>query len=173
MTRPPLVVVFVAVAIITLGVTAGAVMSQLGPQTERYARARIRANAVAHGLAGTAEYDDEVIARAVYTAEAGLSFLHTHAMGLGPIVLLAACLIVAGAMAAQGLSARLASTAALAISVLLVVLTVWYYRLYVYGPVSVGWGWYVGGATAVAAVLTSVWAMVTAWSASTPAPNRS
>jgi len=96
------------------------------------------------------------------------------AFGVGQsIVLLAACLIVAGAMAAQGLSARLASTAALAISVLLVVLTVWYYRLYVYGPVSVGWGWYVGGATAVAAVLTSVWAMVTAWSASTPAPNRS
>ncbi|MDA4084880.1 hypothetical protein MHAS_03427 [Mycolicibacterium hassiacum DSM 44199] len=96
------------------------------------------------------------------------------AFGVGQsIVLLAACLIVAGAMAAQGLSARLASTAALAISVLLVVLTVWYYRLYVYGPVSVGWGWYVGGATAVAAVLTSVWAMVAAWPASTPAPNRS
>ena len=93
MTRPPLVVVFVAVAIITLGVTAGAVMSQLGPQTERYAQARIRANAVAHGLVGTAEYDDEVIARAVYTAEAGLSFLHTHAMGLGPIMLLAATLV--------------------------------------------------------------------------------
>jgi hypothetical protein len=92
-TRPPLLVVFVAVAIITLGVTAGAVMSQLGPQTERYAEARIRANAPAHGLAGTAEYDDEVIARAVYTAEAGLSFLHTHAMGLGPIVLLAATVV--------------------------------------------------------------------------------
>ncbi|MGH7314311.1 MAG: hypothetical protein ACREJV_14130 [Candidatus Rokuibacteriota bacterium] len=90
MTRPPLIVVFVAIVIITLGVTAGAVMSQLRPETERYARARIRANAGAHGLAGTAEYDDEVIARAVFTAEAGLSFLHTHAMGLGPIVLLAA-----------------------------------------------------------------------------------
>jgi uncharacterized membrane protein YgdD (TMEM256/DUF423 family) len=83
-------VVFVAVVIIALGVTAGAVMSQLRPETERYARARIQANATAHGLAGTAEYDDEIIARAVFTAEAGLSFLHTHAMGLGPVVLLAA-----------------------------------------------------------------------------------
>jgi hypothetical protein len=87
-TRPPLIIVFVAVVIIALGMTAGALMSQLRPQIEGYAQARIRANAGAHGLAGSPEYDDEVIARAVFTAEAGLSFLHTHAMGLGPIVLL-------------------------------------------------------------------------------------
>ena len=76
------------------------------------------------------------------------------------IVLLAATLIVAGAMAARGLSARVASAAALAISVLLVVLTVWYYRLYVYPPVSAGYGLYVGAAAAIAAVVLSVWAMV-------------
>ena len=45
------------------------------------------------------------------------------------IALLASTLIVVGAMAARGLSARLASSAALAISVLIAVLTVWYYRL--------------------------------------------
>ena len=57
--------------------------------------------------------------------------------GVGQLItLLASTLIVAGAMAARGLSGRLASTAALAISVLLVVLTMWYYRLYVYSPVS-------------------------------------
>ncbi len=89
-TRPPLLIVFVAVVLIALGVTAGAVMSQLRPQTEAYAQARIRANAAAHGLAGSLEYDEEVTARAVFAAEAGLSFLHTHALGLGPIVLLAA-----------------------------------------------------------------------------------
>jgi hypothetical protein len=81
------------------------------------------------------------------------------------IVLLASMLVVAGAMAARGLSARLASTAALAISVLLVVLTVWYYRLYVYSPVSAGYGLYLGAAVAIAAVLLSVWAMAAAWSA--------
>ena len=79
------------------------------------------------------------------------------------IVLLAATLIVAGAMAARGLSARLASSAALAISVLLVVLTVWYYRLYVYPPVSAGYGLYLGAAVAIAAALFSVWAMAAAW----------
>jgi hypothetical protein len=81
------------------------------------------------------------------------------------IVLLASTLIVAGAMAARGLFGRLASSAALAISVLLVVLTMWYYRLYVYSPVSAGYGLYLGGAAAVFAVLLSVWTMVGAWSA--------
>jgi hypothetical protein len=73
--------------------------------------------------------------------------------------------IVAGAMAARGLSGRLASSAALAISVLLVVLTMWYYRLYVYAPVSAGYGLYIGASAAVLAVLVSVWAMLAAWSA--------
>ena len=81
------------------------------------------------------------------------------------IVLLASTLIVAGAMAARGLFGRLASTAALAISVLLVVLTMWYYRLYVYPPVSAGYGIYLGAAAAIAAVLLSVWAMAAAWAA--------
>ena len=85
--------VFVAVLMITLGETAGAVMSQLRPQTERYARARIAAKPAAHGLAGSAEYDDAVVARAVFTAEAGLSFFHTHAEGLGPVVLLGGTLV--------------------------------------------------------------------------------
>ncbi len=90
--RPPLVVVFVAVLIIALGETAGAVMSQLRPQLDTYARARIAANAQVHGLAGSAEYDSEVIARTVYVTEAGLSFFHTHAQGLGPVVLFASTL---------------------------------------------------------------------------------
>ena len=81
------------------------------------------------------------------------------------IVLLASTLIVAGAMAARELFGRLASTSALAISVLLVVLTMWYYRLYVYSPVSAGYGLYLGAAAAVCAVLISVWAMFAAWSA--------
>ena len=81
------------------------------------------------------------------------------------IVLLAATLIVAGAMAARGLSARVASSAALAISVLLVVLTMWYYRLYVYPPVSAGYGLYLGASAAVFGMLLSVWAMLAAWSA--------
>jgi hypothetical protein len=90
----------------------------------------------------------------------------TPGFGVGQlIVLLAATLVVAAAMAARGLSARLASTAALAISVVLVVLVVWYYRLYVYPPVSAGYGLYLGIAVAIAAVLLSVWAMAAAWAA--------
>ena len=83
------------------------------------------------------------------------------------IVLLASTLIVAGAMAARGLSGRVASSAALAISVLLVVLSVWYYRLYVYPPIYAGYGLYLGAAAAIVAVLMSVWAMAAAWAAAT------
>ncbi len=87
MRRPPLVVVFIGLFVIALGESAGALMTRLRPQIERYARARVAANPQAHGLAGSAEYDAEVTARAVYTAEAGLSFFHTHAQGLGPLAI--------------------------------------------------------------------------------------
>jgi hypothetical protein len=89
MRRPPLAVVFVGLLVIALGETAGAIMSQLRPQIVRYAQARVAANPQPHGLAGSAEYDLEVTARAVYSAEAGLSFFHTHAQGLGPLVIFA------------------------------------------------------------------------------------
>ena len=57
--------------------------------------ARIAANAPAHGLTGSAEYDDAVRERAVFTAEAGLAFFHLHAEGMG-LVLFFASTLVAG-----------------------------------------------------------------------------
>lgn len=93
MSRPPLLVVLMAVVILALGETGGAAMSQMRPAIERYAAARIEANRQAHGLSGSAEYDDEVRARATYSAEAGLSFFHTHAEGLGLILFFASTLV--------------------------------------------------------------------------------
>jgi hypothetical protein len=89
------------------------------------------------------------------------------------VVLLASSLVVAGAMSARDISARMASTAALAISVILVVLAVWFYRLYVYPPVSAGYGLYTGGAVALVAVLLSVWTMLAAWRRSATPPRGS
>lgn len=100
MTRPPLVVVLVALLVLALGETAGAVMSRLRPQIERYAAARVAANPRAHGLAGSAEYDDEVRDRAVYAVEAGLSFFHTHGEGLG-LILFFTSTVVASAVAGR------------------------------------------------------------------------
>jgi hypothetical protein len=80
------------------------------------------------------------------------------------IVVLSSTLIVAAAMAARGLSARIASTAALSISVLLTVLTWWYFRLYVAPPIAAGYGLYVGGVATVVAIVVSVPAMVVSWS---------
>ena len=93
MTRPPLVVVFVAVAVIALGELSGALIGILRPATARWAAARVAANPQAHGLTGSAEYDDEVRDRAVFTAEAGLSFFHTHAEGLGLVLFFASTLV--------------------------------------------------------------------------------
>jgi hypothetical protein len=78
---------------LALGETAGALLSPLRPAVERYARGRVTANAVAHGLTGSVEYDDEVRDRALFTAEAGLSFFHTHAGGLAPVILLAGTIV--------------------------------------------------------------------------------
>ena len=87
MKRPPIVVVLIALTMITLGETSGAALSGLRRPLARYADARITANAATHGLTGSAEYDDEVRRRASFAFEAGLSFFHTHAEGLGLIVL--------------------------------------------------------------------------------------
>src|ERR1700742_3445942 len=84
--------------------------------------------------------------------------------GVGQIiVLLASTLIVAGAMAARGLFGRLASSSALTISVLIVVLTMWYYRLYVYSPVSAGYGLYLGAVAAALAMALSGGGLFAAW----------
>lgn len=93
MSRPPLIVVLLAVVILALGETGGAAISQLRPAIERYAAARIAANRDAHGLSGSAEYDDEVRERSTYTAEAGLSFFHTHAEGMGLVLFFASTLV--------------------------------------------------------------------------------
>jgi len=85
--------------------------------------------------------------------------------GFGPgqlIVLLASALLVAGAMAGRGLSAKLASVAALTVSLLIVALTVWYYKLNVNPPVSAQYGLYVGAAGAVCAVVCSIVAVIAA-----------
>lgn len=92
MSRPPLVVVFVAVLVIALGELGGAMLSQLRPATARWAASRITANAAAHGLSGAAEYDDAVRERALFTVEAGLSFFHVHAEGMGLVLFFASTL---------------------------------------------------------------------------------
>lgn len=79
------------------------------------------------------------------------------------VVLLAACLVVAAVMAARQLSARVASTAALAISTVIAALIGWYLRLYVHAPVAVGYGMYLAAVMTVLAVLLSVMTMVVAW----------
>lgn len=76
------------------------------------------------------------------------------------IVLLASTLLVAGAMMGRGLSVKVASVTALLISLLIVALTVWYYKLNVNPPVSAEYGLYVGAGGAACAVACSMVATI-------------
>lgn len=78
------------------------------------------------------------------------------------IVLLSSALLVAGAMVGRGLSVRIASVAALVISLLLVALMAWYYKLNVNPPVSAEYGLYVGAIAALCAAASSVVAVIAA-----------
>lgn len=78
------------------------------------------------------------------------------------IVLLSSILLVAGAMVARGLSVKLASIAALVISLLIVALVAWYYKLNVNPPVSAEYGLYVGGVAALCAVVFSLSSVIAA-----------
>jgi hypothetical protein len=87
----------------------------------------------------------------------------TPGFGAGQlIVLLTSTLLVAGAMTARGLSARMASVGALMISLLIAVLTYWYFHLYVSPPVSAAYGLYIGAAGALGAICFSAWALIDA-----------
>ncbi|MCB0923388.1 MAG: hypothetical protein KDB50_02400 [Mycobacterium sp.] len=76
------------------------------------------------------------------------------------IVLLAAVLIVLGALVAREISPRLAATAAVVISLLVMVLTWWFYRVNVSSPIAAGYGLYLGAVWAVGSLACSVWALV-------------
>ncbi len=76
------------------------------------------------------------------------------------IVLLASTLLVVGAMVGRGLSVKLASVAALVISLLIAALIVWYYQLNVNPPVSAEYGLYVGAAGCACAVVCSITAVI-------------
>ncbi|BAX94260.1 hypothetical protein [Mycobacterium shigaense] len=78
------------------------------------------------------------------------------------IVLLSSTLLVVGAMVARGLSVKTASVASLAISLLIVALVVWYYKLNVNPPVSAQYGLYVGGVAALGAVVCSIASVIAA-----------
>lgn len=78
------------------------------------------------------------------------------------IVVLAAVLLVAGAMVGRDLFTRLAAVAALAVSVLITALGVYYFQLNVVAPITAGYGLYIGAVAVAGALGCSVWALVTA-----------
>lgn len=78
------------------------------------------------------------------------------------IVLMAAVLLVAGAMIGRGLFSTAASVGALVISLGIAALGVGYYRLNVVAPITAGYGLYIGAVSVVGALVCSLWALVSA-----------
>ena len=78
------------------------------------------------------------------------------------IVLLAAVLLVAGAMVARELFTRLAAAVAVLDSVLIAALGFWYYRLNVAAPIAAGYGLYIGAVAVAGALGCSIWALAAA-----------
>jgi hypothetical protein len=92
--------------------------------------------------------------------------------GIGQlIVLLSSLLIVAGAMTARDLSPRFGALASALISVLIIGLTWYYYRLNVNPPVAAGYGLYVGAAFGTGAAVCSIWAVIAAMTGGRPQPR--
>lgn len=101
-------------------------------------------------------------ANAIGGAHGSLQLL-ARGFGAGQlIVLLSSTLLVTGAMVGRGLSVRPASVAALIVSLLIVALTGWYYKLNVNPQVSAQYGLYVGGVAAGCAVACSVASLIAA-----------
>jgi len=76
------------------------------------------------------------------------------------VVLLAATLLVAGAMAGRGIAPRAAAAAALLISAGVGALIFWYHRLHVGAAVGAGYGWYLAVGAAAVAVPAALWALI-------------
>jgi hypothetical protein len=78
------------------------------------------------------------------------------------IALLSSVLIVLGALVGRELSPRLAAAASVVVSVLVGVLTWWFYHANVHPPVSAGYGFYIGAVCALGALVCSVSALAAA-----------
>ena len=87
------------------------------------------------------------------------------------IVLLSSLLIVLGAMTARDLSARLAASSAVAVSLLTGVLAWWFFRANLMAPLRIGWGFYLAAACAAGALVCSIWALVSTSSAAAMLPG--
>src|ERR1700757_5291524 len=88
------------------------------------------------------------------------------------IVLFASTLMVAGAMTARGLSARLSAVAALLLSLCIAALTVLYYQQKIHSGVDASYGLYIGAVATGAAAACSVWALLSALTSTRPASTR-
>ncbi len=91
--RPPLPVLFLAVLILALAETAGALMGRYRGDIAAWLTEAVSRRPSVHGLTGSRDYDAELIPQIVFQSEAGLSFFHTHGEGMSLIVVAGGTLV--------------------------------------------------------------------------------
>jgi hypothetical protein len=84
-------------------------------------------------------------------------------------VLCASVLIVLGAMMARDVAGRLAAASAMAMSVLIGLLTWWFFSVNLVAPMRIGYGFYAAAVCAVGTLVCSIWALVATLPAASPA----
>ena len=85
--QPPPIITLAAVLLWLLGSLGGIGMAVLSPQIRQVSRMWIMDRERVHMLVGAMDYDAPIVNDLIYLVEAGLSFFHTHAEGMGLVVL--------------------------------------------------------------------------------------
>lgn len=91
--QPPRGIILAAVFLWLLGSLGGIGMTVLGPQVRRMSWMWIMDRQSVHSLVGAMDYDAPIVNEIIFWIEAGLSFFHTHAEGMGLVVLAAGTVV--------------------------------------------------------------------------------
>ena len=97
--RPPIVVLFVAVALIACAEGGGGAMVRFKTDLGRWVRSVMVTHAATHGLVGVRDVDEQILDEALVKFDAGLRLFHMHAEGMG-LVIIATTTIAASLVAA-------------------------------------------------------------------------
>jgi len=85
--QPPPIITLAAVLLWLLGSLGGIGMTVLTPQIRQVSRMWIMDRERVHMLVGAVDYDAPIVNDLIFLVEAGLSFFHTHAEGMGLLAL--------------------------------------------------------------------------------------
>ena len=107
-SRPPIVVLFVAVLLIACAEVGGASMVRFKLEIARWVRSAMLAHGATHGLVGVRDVDEQILDEALVKFDGGLRLFHMHAEGMGLVII--ATTTVAATLVASARASRVIIT---------------------------------------------------------------